>query len=117
MLGIGPIHYLAYCSSCLSLSILPCWFLRKGNSGRSPTLCLCRAWTLVMEDVKFWVQRSRQPAASDTPTHPRAVSRCQRLPEKQAFWGSSAPRGVSLAAPKTDFAISCPHLQSPVGFL
>lgn len=59
-----------------------------------------------MGDIEFWVQRSRQPAASDTPTYPWAVSHCQRLPEKRAFWGSSAWRGVSLAAPKTDFAIS-----------
>ena len=118
VLGIGfPIPHLAYCSPWLSLSTLLSWFLQNDSSRRNPTSCLFRTWALVKEDVEFWVQRGRLPAASDTPTHPWAVNSCQCLPDNKLSGAALHTERVSLTAPKTDFAISSSHLQSQVGFL
>lgn len=101
---------------CLSLNIFLSMFLQNKSSGRSPTLWFIQGLDLV-KDVEFWVQRPRQPAASDATTHPgpwAAASACLTT----SFLGQLPTlRGASLPAPKTDFAISSPRLQSQADFL
>lgn len=74
-------------------------------------MCLFRALTLEMEDVEFWVQRSRQPAASDTPTHPWAVSSCQCLPENELSGAALHGEGCLLQLQK-QILPSHPHICS-----
>lgn len=98
----------------LSLSFLLSLISQNESSGRSPILRFAQG--LDSEHVEFWMQRPRQPAACETSTHQRGAAARGCL--TTSFLGQlCARRGMSLAAPKTDFAISSPHLQSPVGFL
>ena len=109
-----PIPYPAYCIPRPLSELSPLPNFQNESSGRSPILCFAQG--LDSEHVEFWMQRPRQPAASETSTHQRGAAARGCL--TTSFLGQlCARRGVSLAAPKTDFAVSSPHLQSPVGFL